>query len=348
MQTILTKVLLMTLFSSLIFAYSTPTYSLNMSINQQTLRVGEPLILSLSLHYTHLEEYMIITPSLKDFSVKEIADTEVKDKNDEWINTIKYELTPKKSGHFLIPSQSANIEYLDKNYKGFNDRHKYLHKLTIDSNTLHLNILSLPDNITINGLYELSTKVDTYTIEKNRPIKYTIMLKGEGNLKSLDTIKLDIPHTTIYTQKSICRNGVITKTFDILSSQTFSIPALSLDYYNKIFQEVRTLKTEAYTIKYKNKEEQKQYPLPLLGVLLLLTLIMMFWFRTGRKKLDRLALLKKIHDKNIFFKKCVVFMGKDKNLDILIYKLETVETKEFKGLKKKILKKLHDISLFET
>ena len=174
------------------------------------------------------------------------------------------------------------------------------------------------------------------------------MLKGEGNLKSLDTIKLDIPHTTIYTQKSICRNGVITKTFDILSSQTFSIPALSLDYYNKIFQEVRTLKTEAYTIKYKNKEEQRQYPLLLLGVLLLLTLIMMFLFRTGRKKLDRLALLKKIHDKNIFFKKCVVFMGKDKNLDILIYKLETVETKEFKGLKKKILKKLHDISLFET
>ena len=249
MQIFKSNFILLLLFTSLSAGYIAPSYIFTQSVNKKALRVGETFRLTVILRSKALEDSEILEVTFKDFTIKKKVDGSYKDRDKSWVETLTYTLQAKQAGNFTLKSQKANIEYLDAGYKGFNDRYKYLHKKTLTSNSVQINVLALPKNIKVSGLYELSATVDKTTTDKYHPVIYTVSLAGDGNLETLDKLKLHIENAKVYSKKSTKNGNILIKRFEILSNQNFIIPSISLNYFNQVMSEVRTLKTDFFAIK---------------------------------------------------------------------------------------------------
>lgn len=79
-------------------------------------------------------------------------------------------------------------------------------------------------------------------------------------------------------------------------------------------------------------------------VLVILLLIFVKIYKdTTKPEVNRLKELQKISNAKDFLRKVIPYLDRDKRLNSLIYKLESVEPKEFKKLKKEIITKLYTI-----
>jgi len=330
--------------------YIQPEYQLQMKLNKSSAFLGETLYLYLELHYKELEDYTVVKPIIEGMKVEEISDEEHKIKDGVWLDTITYKITPQKSGIFKIVPQSAEIEFLSKGYKNLNNRYKYLQKRMIESNSFELNINALPIGISIIGDYKLKAEVDTKTLKAGEPLNYTVKIEGRGNLQSLNNLNLDISDVTIYENASLNQKNIIEKSFKIVANKSFIIPPLSLKYFNIKSSKIDYLLTKSFEIivdgialRKKKKglsmlEKSSYFGGGVLSVLLFLFIIK-FILLIKQKKEDSQVIrnLKKIKEKEIFLKKVVPYLSRDKRLDYLIYKLETVAPTEFKKLKTEIL-----------
>ena len=339
-------------------SYITPKYTLKMSANTSSLLLGESMILHLELCYSGLEDYTIVTPKIENMRVKEIADNEHKREDGMWINTIEYQVTPLKSGHFTLEPQSAKIEFLSAEYKNFNNRYKYLQKRVVYSKKLQLDVQTLPQDVKIVGHYTLKTKVSTTALKAGEPLTYTVILEGEGNLKNLDSLNLAIRRVTFYPISASRVKNIYTKSFELLSDKSYTLPPLSLKYFDTSTNKVRTLVSQSYDIiidakplKVKSAQEKKEFTLLEKtfyfggGLLTFLFLYLsakfykLFHYKSTRPQ--SIQNLEKIKNKELFLKKVLSYLGRSTQLNKLIYQLETISPKEFKKLKKEIIAQIH-------
>jgi hypothetical protein len=347
MQILKINFILLLLFTSLSGKYIQPSYTFIQTVNKEALRVGETFTLSLVLRSKALEDSEILEATFKDFVIKNKEEDSYRDTNKNWVESLTYTLQTKHAGTFTLKSQRAKIEYLDARYKGFNDRYKYLHKKTLKSNSAQITVISLPHDVEISGLYELSATVKKNTADKYHPIIYTIKLKGDGNLETLDKLKLHIENAKVYAKKSIKSNNILTKRFEILSNQNFIIPALSLKYFNLVMSEVRTLKTDSIAIEVLSSPMKpikiatthfNYIYLILASVIILLFFTLRFFnLLTPNAKIQKYRALKKSKTSKELLHKVAIYLGKSDEFDTLIYELEKVSKKKFVQTKKKIL-----------
>ena len=346
MQMLKINFLLLLLAGILSATYIKPTYTFKQSVNKHSLRVGETFTLLLVLRSQGLEDSEIPEVLFEDFRILKIQDDSYRDKNNTWVESLNYTLEAKKAGKFQLKAQEARVEYLDSGYKGFNNRYKYLHKQTLKSNSVQINVLALPNDIEVSGLYELSATVDKSQTDKYNPITYTVTLTGDGNLETLDKLRLQIKNAKVYAKKSIKSDNMIIKKFEILCDKSIIIPALSLEYFNQVMSEVRTLKTDSFTINVlassitlpQKKESHLNYIYLLAFVFLFLFFVLKHLkFFTPNLKKQKLRALKKCKTKDKLLKKIAIYLGKSKELDRLIYDLEQTSDKEFMKIKKRIL-----------
>ena len=337
--------------------YVEPEYRLAMKLSEKSILLGDSAILSLELHYRGLEDYTILEPVIEGMSVEEISDDEKQLPNGMWIDIIKYKLTPQKNTSFKIAPQIAKIEFLNADYKGFNDKYKYLQKRNVSSNSLDLEVVALPKGVKVIGVYSLQTRVNVKNIKSGEPVKYTVEMLGKGNLQNLDDLELKIDGVAIYEKGSRQTESMFVKNFELVSDKSFVIPALTLEYFNKQTKKITQLNAKAYEIIVDGKklplkvkkglsmwEKSAYFVSGIFVVLFVLMVLKVYRSKKQRKKEPKLIKeLQKTNDASLFLKKVVPFLDRDKSLDSLIYKLETMKPKEFKKLKNEIIKKLYTI-----
>lgn len=353
MHKYLTKILILSLLMILKLSAQTE-YELSMKLSSDSVMLGGKSILTLQLKYRELEDYTVIEPRFENFSIKEISDDEYKNENGEWINELKYELSAQKQGLFELEPQKADIEFLKAGYKNFDNRHKYLQKLTLDSNSLVIKVSALPEGISVIGIYELNVSVDKKEINTGEPVRFKVSMKGKGNLQNLDGLNLKIPNVTIYEKKSVAQMGFYEKNFEIVADDNFRIPSLSLKYFNQNSKRVEIVASEPLNVvvkntKSKNKKEEKLTMMEktiyfLSGVVVALLLVYVYKFLKNLKTYNSRPMLikelQKAKTKEILLKRVAPYIMRDKSLDRLIYRLEDVDASEFKVIKKEIIKKI--------
>jgi len=327
-----------------------PDYKLSMNISNKTPMVGEKFMLHVKLVYKDLADYEVSTPLFANFSVKEISDKEYKNDKGEWVEVLQYEIMPQKSGKFVLHPVKAKIELVSPKYKRRN----------IYSNALEITVKSIPKNLSTIGIYKINASVNTTHIRKNQPVKYTLILEGSGNINNFNAVNIVIPHASVYAKKiqKMHKKGreIYKKSFEIVCDENFTIPSISLEYFDTKEQRVKEITTQAFAIHVENavpvkitKKEEKVTMMEkavyfLAGVVATLFLLYMYKVLKNTKTTDKQKRVKKelqnIHSKEEFLKKVVPYLGKNKSLDRLIYALENVENSEFKQLKKEIIAKL--------
>jgi len=329
-------ILLLVLGSQLCYGY---TFS--MSCDKTALMVGQKAELTLTLRYTNLEDYNIDEPKFEHFSTTLLEDTETQDANHTWLVTQRYTLTPQKAGTFTLTSPTAHLESIAPQYQERYNRNKYLVKTDIQAKPLTLNISPLPQGLKVTGTYTLTTEVDKQKVKAGEPVHFTLHLKGEGNIADLSFFTLAIPHTTVYETNT----GTNKKEFDIVSDHNYTIPALSLQYYNQSTQSTELLSSQAFGIEVITTPTPQKSKAKVLSLLLLIFAGLLYYLYrlfSSLAYLDKktmfIKVLKQCKTKEELLVKVAPYLGKDRGLDRLIFRLEGVGESGFKRLRKEIVK----------
>jgi len=335
----LVRVLILLSLPLMVYAYS--FYAM---LDKKEVLLGEEVNLTLIFTYDNIaraeiEEYEIEELHLDNIKSTLISDEEYHENNKTWVVKQIYTLIPKASGTLIIPPINLYIESIPTAYQEVYNRNKYLEKIDVKSKALELDVRPLPEGISISGEYKLVAMVDKKEVDAGQPIRFSLTLEGNGNLESLEFFKLKIPHTTIYSESS---KG-LSKNFTIVSDKNYTIPPVTLKYYNALSRSIEFIDTPTFAIEVHSDVPIKteNYTWFWYGLLIVVFLLLCcYWFYiTPRNPL--IKSLKKSKSKEELLKKVVPYMEQTKNLKRLIFRLETSDKKTFNSLKKEIIKEIH-------
>ncbi len=310
-------------------------YKVSMTLSDDTIHLGESVTLELKFFYKDLYDYEVPTPHIESCSIEEISDKEKKI-SDGYEDTIRYKLRPKQAGVLTIASQKVQV---DIKVNGKKER------VDLYTDPLQLKVNALPKDISLVGHYTLKVWTDATSSRRDTPTILHIMIEGEGNLENLDAINIEIPHSTIFSSTKHKANHY-EKIFKILANEDFTIPALSLSFWDSQNKEVVIRKSNEIPIKIVDKitkglSMQEKIIYFVSGAIMMLLIPMLYnklsFLLDKREEHSWIAKLKKTKETSQLLKIAVVMLGKDKKLDKLIYRLESSKEAEFKRLKKEII-----------
>ncbi|MDQ7067423.1 MAG: BatD family protein [Sulfurimonas sp.] len=180
-------------------------YSLEARLKETNILLGETTQLTLIYRYTDVEDYEIKEPQFSGIVIKELDSKDFKDKNGSFREEINYSLTPQREGNFTLNDLQVISQIIDTKYKNFNNRSKYTKEFSLKANTLTLEVIKLPNNITAIGEYQLKASVDKQYAKEAEVVTLTLSLYGDGNIQNLDALEPKIENATLnllYTTRS--------------------------------------------------------------------------------------------------------------------------------------------------
>ncbi len=181
-----------------------------------------------------------------------------------------YILTPQQEGNYTIPSTFARLGKYDESshHNGmfndpffddpfFNSLRGRLSWKKIYSNPLHIKIKALPDDAQIYGDFSIEAKVDKKEVQANKPLHLTLTIKGSGNIEDIDKFNINIPDAIVYADEPTIDThiegdksvGEFREKIAIVADHNYTIPSLSLKYYDSSDKKIKTIQTKPIPIK---------------------------------------------------------------------------------------------------
>jgi len=311
-------------------------YSFTMKVDNTNPMLGEKVHLVTHFRYENLEEYDTEEPAYENFKISLVDENETQETNNTWLVTQHYTLIPKRAGTFTLHPLKAHIEFIPLAYQNKYNKNHYLQKQDIFTQLLTLQVSPLPQGIQVIGDYTLEASIDKNQSTQGSPVQFTVSLTGEGNIENLNFLTLHIPHTTIY-ESSITPHK---KTFSILANQNYTIPPIVLKYFNQKSKTVMLTSTASYAISIHGGTSYAYVLWVMLFLLLASAWYGLFVLHTLRyidKKHMFLKALKACKNKEDLLKKVAPYIGKNRGLTRLIYRLEGCEVGEFRRVRKEII-----------
>jgi len=365
---------------------SSKDYDLNIKIDKTSSYVGEGITFELLFKYKkdlNVVNLEFEKPDFVDFWVKELKTNQKQPSDDQYsYQKLTYLLFPQKSGKFTIGPLKIGLIVRDNKYQNSFFASSSTKNIPVYSNTLNLDIKALPNDIKLIGDFEISSSIDKNRLDQGDAVSYKIMIKGRGNIDDVDEIKIDIENTTIYdnpakkeyNMENNTYGGTYTKAFSIVSTSDFTIPGVTVKYFDKKTNSVKTIKTKSYDIKVSEQEKIKpklevsktdteitksitkekivrkiiktsdnqKIIYFIIGLLVGIILFAIFNYlknKTIKKEDDPIIKsIKNIKTSTQLYKLLIAYIDIDKNLDNIIFRLENdLDGIELKKIKKEII-----------
>jgi len=245
---------------------------LEMNLAKENVYVGEPVRLDIVFKKDPDSEFAkveIAEPNLESFWAKKLPDTPQYSKDGYIIQKYSYLLFPQQEGNFTIPAIFAKLGIAQRRSRGgmfndpfFNDPFfssfggASLQWKKLFSNDVKLHVKALPDNLSIYGDFKIKAIVDKKTIQANKALNLTIAIEGEGNLEDIEKFSLDIPEAVVYADEPIIKGsaydgnyqGVFSQKIAIVADRNYTIPSISLSYFDKKTNAKKTISTQPIDI----------------------------------------------------------------------------------------------------
>ena len=361
-------------------------FDLSISVDKSSLFVGESTVLTLTFAQSKRIEVVDLAlnmPSYKNIWIKRLENAQkTYETKNEIIHEIKYLIYPQKSGKIRLSPAKVEVKTLASSAYSFS---VFSPTKTHDiySNHIDLEVQSLPSNVSLIGEFILSSEVSSLKVKATEPVSYKLKIEGYGNIEDFKGFDLKIDGVTVYENpakidKKLNNNNeefTYEKTYSILSNKDFTIPSLSLEFFDKNIKKIVTQKTKEHKIlveganniqtpklekAIKEKEiktvEKVVYKTSntqrilffILGSLSTILIFGLFYFVKSKKPKEDLPLVKKIKatkSKNILLKLLIPYLGIDERVDKIVFELEKNKTNDFKELKKDIIKLIDELKL---
>jgi len=244
-------------------------FVLDMSLDKNVSYVGEPINLTLNFKSklnAHADKIQLGEPKLDNFWVKKSDKVSKTTEGDYIVQSLHYKLFPQKAGEYTVPPIEAMIGRVQRQRGGFgggifddpffNSMTQQLNWQKIYSNNLKVKVNPLPNGLELYGDYSIKATVEKHKVYANKPVNLTVTVQGVGNIDDVKKFDLDIANVIVYADEPKIRSGeqngvyggVFTQKIALIADQNFTIPSLSLDYFDKKSKSVKTVKTKPIDI----------------------------------------------------------------------------------------------------
>jgi hypothetical protein len=235
-------------------------FDLSVSADKQQVYIGEQINYTVKFKYRNdvqISDLQFVSAEFTDFWSKTIDDnTKIYKEGGYNIQELSFILFAQKSGKLEIKPSRINISIMSEYDPDsiFNAPNTIT---DVYSNALSFDVKPLPDNVQLIGDFEVTTSVNKTLIDRGEAVSFIVKVKGKGNIDDMPSIDLHIPDATVYKNPAE-RNffieegvyaGEYSKSFSILSERDFTIPSLSLRYYEPRKNILKELNTKPYAIK---------------------------------------------------------------------------------------------------
>jgi len=251
-------------------------FVLEMTLDKKEAYVGEVVDLTMAFKRridANAQKLQLGDPKLESFWVKKVDKVEHAQEGEYVIQRLHYKLFPQKAGEFTIPALEALVGQVVQRQqrRGFFDDPFFGRNLSwqkIYSAPLTLNVKALPSGLELYGNYKISATVDKKSISANKPLNLTIKIEGEGNIDDIKKFDPTIDHALVYADEPKIESalkgdiyyGTATQKVAIIADQNFTIPSLSLSYFDKATKSKKVIKTEPIEIEVTGSTTQQSTP----------------------------------------------------------------------------------------
>ena len=239
-------------------------FVVELRVDKSSVYVGEAIDLAVKFKYkidAHAQKVQLGEPKLEHFWIKKVDKVEQGREGDYIVETSHYQLFPQKSGAYNIEPLEALIGQRSRTQRGgvfndpfFNDSFfgQPLRWKKIYSNALKLTVNALPNGVELYGDFKISTTVDKQKVHANRPVNLTVVVEGSGNIDDVKKFELDLDSAIVYADEpkvtSHQTQNRFTQKIAIIADQNLTIPSLTLTFFDKKSQQIKTVKSQPIQI----------------------------------------------------------------------------------------------------
>ncbi len=245
--------MLLLLLVTLATAKTDTPFAFTMETDKTEAYVGEPVKITFTFSYPidlQIAEANFAPPTFHDFWVKPGRKVPNEIKNGKHLYRLEYIVTPQRAGRLEIEPARMDIGILKSKQKNTLRMERVKWK-SIFSNPVSLEVRPLPENTTLFGDYTIRAAVDRNSTKANEPVNLTLTVEGSGNLEEIGDFVIKSERAAVYADKPVVRThfdkglmrGTFTQKFAFVADRNFTIPALSLTFFNPKTKKVRTIRT---------------------------------------------------------------------------------------------------------
>ncbi len=265
-------------------------FIVEMSVDKKEAHVGEAINLTISFKQklnAHADKLQLGEPKLENFWVKKVEGVDKANEGEYIVQKLHYILFPQKEGKYTIEPIEADIGKVARNQRRggmFNDpffNDPFFNSFTntlqwkkIFSNDINLDIKPLPNNLELYGDFKITAHVDKTKVHANKPINLTIKVSGKGNIDDIKKFNIDLDDVIVYADEpKITSNlqgnmygGEFEQKIALIGDRNFTIPSISLEYFDKETNKTKTINTKPIDIEVTGSATKNSNPKPTIEV----------------------------------------------------------------------------------
>ena len=126
------------------------------------------------------------------------------------------------------------------------------------SNDLSIESKALPSGVSLVGDFKIQASVDKTEVNANEVVNLTIKVVGDGNLEDISSFKPYLDAVSVFDEKILIQDKLLSQQITLVSEQSFTIPSFSLKTFNTVTNDIKIISTQEIQIKVKNEKVRQE------------------------------------------------------------------------------------------
>ena len=238
-------------------------FILQLQTDKHRVYVGEPFTLSVIFkqkHGANAVDSKFTLPSMKNFWVKEESEGRKFEEDGYTVQHLSYILAAQKSGYHTIKPARIEIAARTQRQDTWGQWFATLKWRTYFSNELEMEVLPLPDNLSVVGTFQIDAEVDRSEVNASEPVNVTVSIKGSGNFEDIKGFKPKISGVGVFAEEPSTKaaieqgkyRGVWRQKIAFVPTHDITIPPFTLHYFDLESNRSKTIQTRPISIHVKN------------------------------------------------------------------------------------------------
>jgi hypothetical protein len=234
-------------------------FILTLQTPKKSVRVGEPFKLKVLFRQKNgngAVDSKFSLPQMKNFWVKKESVGKKTQTDGYTTQELTYIIAAQKSGYHTIAP--ARIEIATRSHKkdSWGQWFSALNWRTYFSNTLEIEVLALPQKISVVGTFKISAIPDVLEVNASEPVNITVRISGNGNLEDIKAYNPKLKGVGIFEEDPVINAGVSKGEYrGIWSQKIVYVPNVDmiiepfvLEYFDLSSQSVKSIQTKPIKI----------------------------------------------------------------------------------------------------
>ena len=224
--------------------------------SKKELYVGEPFELELIVKKPETDKGVIsaAAPEMEHIWVKKVFKTADTKEGNCTVATTRYLLAAQQAGRLRVYPAEVKIASGHQSADAWGNAIQKRSWQSYYSNALELKVKPLPENVALVGEFVLELAVDKKEVAAKEPLTAELTVSGMGNFEDIPALKPAVNGVELFAgEPTIEMRGEGMKEqrhqkFTFVSERSFTIPPITLDYFDLKEGRVKKVQTQPVTV----------------------------------------------------------------------------------------------------